>query len=227
MRRDLTQVRGHERVVMRARDASDPALALLAFDDVDDAAVGENRHRQLRDGSQGRLVVERHGEHRPGFGKQLLISLDLLPLRRVAQHDRQEQASRKAELRDRRLGGKLDAALSQARHLSAVSHQPRRFGTGRECSDVRRVRGAETFRQQHHEWLADDFRRGIAEDLFGPAIEVDDLLRLVDRYDRVGRYREDSLEPRFERAGIECAPFTRERVGTHATSSPSLSASCT
>ena len=48
-----------------------PAVAAVHVDDVHDAPVGQAGHGQPGGGRQGRLVVERRGEHLAGLGQEL------------------------------------------------------------------------------------------------------------------------------------------------------------
>ena len=65
------------------------------------------------------------------------------------------------------------------------------------------MRVAEARWEQGLQRSADHFLRGVAEDLFGSAVEVDDGVRLVNGDDGVRRNREDARELRKVMAEME------------------------
>ena len=86
---------------------------------------------------------------------------------------------------------------------------PMRRAVTRRCAKRSRcavMRLAKARRQQNVEMPSDGFVRAVAEDLLGAVIEVDDLLRVVDRDDRVGGDGEDAGELRLRRPQLLLDP---------------------
>ena len=139
---DLGRIRGRHRQAHR----------LAPLEDVDDAEIRDAGDDELRDRSEGLLVVQRGGQHRSGLGKDLTFHLDALAVRDVPEHDREQPPAADVELRDRRLGRELLAALSNADDRRvALAHLPRRRLPRREPSDVAPVLGPPTGRKEQVE----------------------------------------------------------------------------
>ena len=153
---------------------------------IEDARVGEPRNGQVHDRAHRRVHGKRLRQLARRRAQEAFVFLASLLTRDVAQNDREQEPVRRDELRNRRLGRKVGAIGTTSEDLSPFTHSPRGRGRPGEVLQVCLVRRAKARWKQDGQMAADRVAGAIAEDLFSPAVEMDDPLAVVDRDDRIG-----------------------------------------
>jgi hypothetical protein len=178
----------------------DPAHLSIRSNDVDDAGVGEERHRQLRDRRQRILVVERRREDAARLGQEAKRLLGAPLLGDVVHRgDRGDDAAIAIENRRGAHGHEAARAIT-ARHAKWLAHDPLSM---KNRPRQRKLLGHELHAARRRELplrISRDVRRGdegTTQDLLELLVAADELARRRLRDDQPCRHLlDDRVEPR-------------------------------